>query len=157
MIKEIARFVNEFLRASMNKKILLIGHFDTDGISSLAIVTKTLERLETTFSTKIVKQLSKKEIESLPTDKVLLFVDLGSGLLDTLSRLMNDTFIIDHHEIKSSLPALPSNVHLLNPHLYQDSHELCSAELAYLFSRTISEENTDLRVWICGTTFCIVA
>lgn len=144
MIEHITQFVQKFLTQTRDKKIQLIGHFDTDGISSTAILTKTLERLEKTFSTKIIKQLTENEIHAFPTDKVLLLVDIGSGSVDKIAQLKTEVFIIDHHEIKTSLSSLPPNCHLLNPHLYEDYHELCSAEIAYLFSRIISLENKDL-------------
>ena len=40
----------------LNKKIHLISHYDTDGISSAAILSKTLRRLQKQFSLKIIKQ-----------------------------------------------------------------------------------------------------
>ncbi|MBS3093450.1 DHH family phosphoesterase [Candidatus Pacearchaeota archaeon] len=143
MLEHIENFAKLFLNKTHNQKIQLIGHFDTDGITSTAVLTKTLDRSGKFFTTKIMKQLSSEEIDKLPKDKVLLFVDLASGSIEKLNQLNNTIFIIDHHEIKITTE-LRENFYILNPHIYEDSLDLCSAELAYLFSRAISEDNKDL-------------
>ncbi len=143
MLEEITKFADAFLNETKNKKIQLIGHFDTDGITSAAIITKTLERLGKTFTTKIIKQLSEEEIKSLPKDKVIIFVDLGSGSIEKLMELKNPIFVIDHHEIKIN-GILKNNFYIINPHIFEENHDLCSSELAYLFSKQISDENKDL-------------
>ena len=143
MITTIRNFANQFLNETENKKILVIGHFDTDGITSTAIFSKTLKRLERQFTTKILKQLTDKEIDSISKDEIVVFIDLGSGSIEKLSKLKNTIFIIDHHEI--SINNLnKNNIHILNPQLLKEKFELCSAELSYLISKEISEDNKDL-------------
>ena len=73
MLTDIKQFSDKFLKKTTNKKIQIISHFDTDGITSSAILTKTLERLEKHFSTKIVKALNQEEIDQFPDDKIILF------------------------------------------------------------------------------------
>lgn len=138
----IKNFVELFIQNILNKKIHLIGHYDTDGITSVAILSKTLERLDKQFSVKIIKQLTDEEISFFPEDKVIVLVDLGSNSLETLSKLKNKIFIIDHHEITSIV--LPDNIIMINPHLFENYENLCSAELSYLISKEISEENKNL-------------
>jgi len=142
MVKNsIKKFSELFLEKIKDKKIHLISHFDTDGITSAAILSKALEKLEMQFSLKILKQLTVEEIEKFPKDKIILLSDLGSGSLESLSKIENTVFIIDHHEI-SGTPG--KNIYLLNPHLTTESEELCSAEISYLFSKCLSEENKKL-------------
>ena len=82
MIQEqIKNFTKKFLAETENKKIHLISHFDTDGITSAAILSKTLERLNKQFSVKIIKQLNEKEICSFPEDRIIVLLDLGSNHL----------------------------------------------------------------------------
>ena len=140
MIEDIKNFTNQLIDFT-DKKIQIISHFDTDGITSAAIFTKTLERLGKQFSTKIIKSLTKEEIESFAKDKIIVLLDLGSGSLDSLSKMKNKIFIIDHHELENKIP---TNITILNPHLIKDSENLCSAELTYLVSREISEDNKNL-------------
>ena len=65
MLTDIKQFSDKFLKQTTNEKIQIISHFDTDGITSAAILTKTLERLNKHFSTKIIKSLNQEEIDQL--------------------------------------------------------------------------------------------
>jgi single-stranded-DNA-specific exonuclease len=138
----IENFTKEFLEKIKNKNVHLISHFDTDGITSAAIMSKTLEKLSVHFSVKILKQLTIKEIAEFPKDKTIILLDLGSSHLLELSTLSSDVIIVDHHEIKDK--TIKPNITILNPHLLEDYENLCTAELAYLISKQISEENKSL-------------
>ena len=142
ILDEIKDFTKKFLQETDNEKIHLVSHFDTDGITSAAIFTKTLERLTKQFSVKILKSLTNEDIENFPENKVIVLLDLGSSHLNELSKLKNKIFIIDHHEIKNQLPA--QNITIINNHLIKEYENLCAAELTYLVSKEISEENKDL-------------
>ena len=141
MLTDIKQFSDKFLEQTSDKKIQIISHFDTDGITSAAILTKTLERLEKHFSTKIVKALDQREIDCLPENNAILILDLGSGSIEQLGKTNKQIFIIDHHEISNE--NIPSNITIFNPHLI-GAENFCTAELSYLFSKSISEDNKDL-------------
>jgi len=138
--KAVEDFTKKFLEKIKNKKIHLVSHFDTDGITSATILSKTLRRLSKQFSVKILKQLDEEQIKLFPGDRVIILLDLGAGSLEILSKLKNEIFIIDHHELTKKLP---KNLHILNPHLLTNYENLCSAELVYLISKQISNENKD--------------
>ncbi|MBS3079695.1 DHH family phosphoesterase [Candidatus Pacearchaeota archaeon] len=139
ILESIENFAKLFLEEIKNP-IHIISHFDTDGITSAAILCKTLERLNKQFSIKIIKQLTQTEIDLFPKEKTIILLDLGSGSIDLLA-LKNKIFIIDHHEINKNIPF---NVSIINPHLLEEYEELCTAELTYLFSKSISKENKNL-------------
>jgi len=130
----------KFLEATKNKEIQVISHNDTDGITSAAIIAKTFERLGKTFSLKIVKGLEEENILSLPQNKVILFLDLGSNSFDYIKKLKTEVFILDHHEIISEIP---DNVTIVNPCLLKQE-EVSGAGIAYLFSKELDSENSDL-------------
>lgn len=140
MQEAIKKAVQNFLEKSKNKKIKIISHHDTDGITAAAIMSKALKRLDLEFSIKIVKQLEKETIESLPKNELLVFLDLGSSNLKEISKLNTDIFVIDHHEISIDIPF---NITFINPHLFNDG-EISGAGLTYLFVKEISQENKDL-------------
>ena len=142
LLKSIRSFSEMLLEKIKKNKVHLVSHYDTDGITSAAILSKTLERLGIQFSVKIIKQLSEQEINLFPKDKIIILVDLGSSSFDYLSKIKNKIFIIDHHEISSR--ETPENITILNPHLIKEYYSLCSAELSYLISKEISEENQNL-------------
>lgn len=142
MLSKIRSLAEKFLKQTENKKIQIISHHDTDGISSAAIMATALQKLDKNFSVKIVKQLEKEVIKSLPKDAVLIFLDLGSGSIEQLSELSNEIYILDHHEIGKDIK-LADNINIINPHLCE-GEDLCGACLAYLFVKEISKENKSL-------------
>ncbi len=142
ILKEVERFTKEFLKKIQDKKIHLVSHYDTDGITSAAILSKTLKRLNKQFSIKIIKQLDDGEITLFPEDRIIILLDLGSNNLNELSKLKNEVFIIDHHEIQTI--KIPSNINIINTHLLNSYEELCTAEITYLVSKEISKENSVL-------------
>ncbi len=121
-------------------KIRVISHHDTDGITSAAIMGRTLQRWNKKFTLQIVKGLDKEFIQKLPSDELLVFLDLASGSLNYLGEKENQVVILDHHEI---IEEIPKNVHMVNPH--KSKAEPCSgAAVCYLFARELSEHNKDL-------------
>ncbi len=138
-ITAINALAQKFLEKA-GKPILLISHHDTDGITSAAIMTKALQRMDKQFSVKIVKSLEKEHIAQLPKDYLLFFLDLASGALEEIKNHGADAFILDHHEVPGNIP---EGVHIVNPHLYEK--ELVSgAGLSYLFAKALNPENQDL-------------
>ncbi|MEA3329820.1 MAG: DHH family phosphoesterase [Nanoarchaeota archaeon] len=140
MLELIKRTVKEFIEISKNKEIQIVSHNDTDGITSAAILTKALSRQGKKFSTKIVKNLDKETINSLPQDKLLIFLDLASNSFEHLSKLKTKIFILDHHEIISSVP---NNISIVNPHIVNEE-EISGAGVTYLFAKELNKENIDL-------------
>ena len=141
MIAQITNFANKFQELSDKKEIIVISHFDTEGITSAAIFGKLLKKLDKKFSFRIVKSLEPELIQSLPEGRVIVFLDLASGSLEYISKLSNLVFIIDHHEI-SYKETLPENVNILNPHLYPDGEEMSGSCLTYLVSREIGKKDS---------------
>lgn len=140
ILKEVEKFTKEFLKKIQDKKIHLVSHYDTDGITSAAIFSKTLKRLNKQFSIKIIKRLNEEEIILFPKDRIIILLDLGSNNLNDLSKLKNEIFVIDHHEVEKT--KIPDNLVIINPHLLKNYEELCAAELTYLISKEISKENS---------------
>ncbi|MAG11176.1 hypothetical protein CMI44_02595 [Candidatus Pacearchaeota archaeon] len=132
--KEIELMSKKFLDSSKDKEILVISHFDTDGITSAAIIIGTLKKLDKQFSIKIIKSLEEKFIQSLPKDKILLFLDLASGSFNSLGKFnLENIFIIDHHEISQ---AIPEGIQIINPEL-NGKQKISSSSLTYLFCKNL--------------------
>tara|TARA_Y100000310_G_scaffold134635_1_gene133552 strand:- start:1872 stop:3212 length:1341 start_codon:yes stop_codon:yes gene_type:complete len=138
---QISKLAKKFIEISKDEEVLVISHFDTDGITSAAIMIQSLKRLDKKFSLKIIKNLEREFIEKLPKNKTLLFLDLASGSLETLSKLdSKNIFIIDHHEINEN--QIPNNVEIINPELH-DKQKISSSGLTYLFCKELNEENKE--------------
>ncbi len=147
MLKEVEKLAREFIEISANKPIRIISHYDTDGITSAAILIKTLKRLDKKFTVRIVKGLEEdilKEELKRQDKEILIFSDLASGSLDYFSELKHPIFILDHHEIDSS--KLSDKIKIVNPHLTENSsdNECTGAGICYLFAKALSNKNEDL-------------
>lgn len=134
-IKEIA---SVFLEKSKDKEIQIISHFDTDGITSAAIMIQTLKELDRKFTLKIVKSLDGDFIKNIQKNKIIFFLDLASGSLEHIKNSeLEEVFIIDHHEITKKIP---ENIKIINPQLHE-KQKISSSGLTYLFSKEINPEN----------------
>ncbi len=140
MLEAIKNIANEFIEKSKDKKIKVISHHDTDGITSAAIIAKSLQRLNRNFSLEIVTQLEEQVFNKLPQDQIILFTDLASNSFDYIKNLKTEVFILDHHEITSDIP---ENVRIINPHLFNEE-EISGAGVTYLFAKALNEQNIDL-------------
>jgi RecJ-like exonuclease len=130
--------VEKFLQVSKDREILVVSHFDTDGISSAAIMIQALKIMDKKFSLKILKRLDPEFIYKLEKNKPVIFLDLASGMLDNIRESgVSEVFIIDHHEIVQNIP---ENVTIVNPMLH-DEEKISSSGLTYLFCKEISQEN----------------
>ncbi len=132
--------VKKFLEKSKDKEIYLVSHFDTDGITSAAIMVQTLKKLDKQFTVKIVKTLEEEFIKKLPKDKLILFLDLASGSLNHIENTgLEDVFIIDHHEI---IQAVPEKINIVNSEL-NGKEKISASGLTYLFCKEIDQENKE--------------
>ncbi|MBS3076576.1 DHH family phosphoesterase [Candidatus Pacearchaeota archaeon] len=131
----------KFLELSEDKEIFVVSHFDTDGITSATILLKTLRKLDKKFSIKIIKSLEKKFIQTIPKNKLIVFLDLASSNLDTIAESgLEDVFVIDHHEVTQEVP---TNVHIINPELCE-GQRISGSGVTYLFCKQLYPEIFDL-------------
>ena len=139
--ERITNVAEKFLEESKDKEIYVVSHFDTDGISSAAIMSRALQEMDKQFSVKIVKSLEEEFIKNLPRDKLILFLDLASGSLDYIKKYeFEKVFIIDHHEITQEVP---ENVEIINTELHQ-KQKISGSGLTYLFCKELNPSNKKL-------------
>lgn len=138
--KEVNKTVEKFLESIKDKEVFVVSHFDTDGITSASIITQTLKKLDKRFSIKILKTLDDEFLETIPKNKVVLFLDLASGSLEKIAeKNFKEVFIIDHHEIDSEVP---DSINIINPQL-GNKENISSSGLTYLFCKEINKENKE--------------
>jgi len=147
MLKDVNRFTEDFLKYSKDKPIRIVSHYDTDGVTSAAILVKTFKRLDKKFTLRIVKGLEKSIIEEelkRQPKEIIVFSDLASGSLEHFQNLDEPIFILDHHEIDKS--KLNDKIKIINPHLTSspENNQATGAGICYLFSKAISQKNKDL-------------
>lgn len=139
-VERVARIVRSIVK---EKHVKIITHYDADGLTSGAILSRMLTREGVNFELKIIKQLTKSEVENLKIGEndFLILSDLGSGQLDLLKNVLPKTqvLIIDHHEPKK-IEHL--NLFHLNPLTLQEE-EISASMISYLFAKSLNIKNVD--------------
>src|SRR3989344_1739765 len=107
--------VDIFKKNLSNEPVRILGHLDSDGISSSSILIKAFHRegIKIVYSShrqvdeKIVKELGKE------TYKIYFFVDFGSNVLKFINEHLNGkkVFILDHHKFED----IKTEHHNINP------------------------------------------
>ena len=130
-------------------EIVVIHHYDADGLTSGSIAIKALTREGKKVTHLCLKQLYKENIEEIKSlGKNYLFVDFGSGQLDYLKKDLGEenTFILDHHEpVKENGKIVEMKYHV-NPLLFgiDGGKEVSGAGVTFFFALALNKENADL-------------
>src|SRR5947209_6543641 len=132
---------------SRNASLLLISHFDADGLSAGSITLASVSRLGTSAHLRIVENMTDpvlEEIAKIESDLVV-FSDIGSGYIPSISKILQDKEIViaDHHQ---SVGEPPRNIHHLNPHLlgFDGATEVSGAGTAYILAKALDPASVDL-------------
>lgn len=141
LLETIKKAVKRF--NSIEGKIKIFSHYDTDGITSAAIMCKALRRADKNFSIEIVKQINRKMINDMAniSAETILLLDLSADT-EELKRLSKEVFILDHHEVLLK-GELPENISLMNP-ILDENEKLSASCVTYLFAKELNEKNKDL-------------
>ena len=120
---------------------LIVSHIDADGLTSAAIMGKALERAGIVYGTRFAKQLDQHILNEIAdkNPEIVIFTDLGSGMLETIKSLKINAVISDHHQ-----PQGTYEFHL-NPHLFgiNGATEISGSGITYLIARALGD-NSDL-------------
>jgi RecJ-like exonuclease len=140
---------SEILRdkASLGSKILLLSHYDADGLAAAGIMGSSLARIRAYFQLRVIKELDlgtlDEALRSAPD--LLVLTDIGSGYLDSLTKVAreHEILVIDHHPPTGNPP---EKVFQVNPHEFKvdGATEISAAGLAYFVARKMSASNNDL-------------
>jgi single-stranded-DNA-specific exonuclease len=137
--------ISKIFKSLVNEKnVKILHHLDADGITSAAIFSKMMMRLDKTFEMRMLKQLTSDAITRLsvsPSD-LLVLLDFGSGQLNLLKGILDsaNVLILDHHEF---LDMEHPNLFHLNPLSFSEE-ELSASMICYLFAKSVDMRNADL-------------
>jgi len=140
------KLINEELEK--NLRILIVSHFDADGIAAAAILSKALYRKDALFHVKIIKRLNENIISDLSkiNSDLFIFSDMGAGYLSIISKIIGEkkAIILDHHQLEPTQQ--PKNVLHVNPHLFEldGANEISGSGISYLVAKSIDVNNVDL-------------
>lgn len=124
--------------------VRVISHYDADGLAAGAVTAGALARMSKRFHLTLSKGLDKEKIEVIAREgnECVLFLDMGSGQIDSLESLDARVVALDHHKpIRKSRKVLQ-----INPHFYgiDGMTEACASTLALLLASTHDPCNWDL-------------
>lgn len=135
----------KFLDTPQSARILIIGHFDTDGLCATAMLEQILRRAGYSFESinkqhlndGIIDELSKNEAE------VFVFVDIGANKEKELAALKKEVYILDHHDPQGE--AVDGLVHI-NPHRFgiTERNAISGSGVVYFFGLGMDSNNRSL-------------
>ncbi|VVB67180.1 DHHA1 domain protein [Candidatus Norongarragalina meridionalis] len=107
---------------------LVMGHYDADGLSATALVANALKLKGRAFEVRTIKRVDDKLLSSIPAERNVVFVDLGSGQADLVEKYFPKAIIIDHHPPSAQTGLLQANPHAFG---YDGATEASAASTAY--------------------------
>lgn len=124
--------------------IHVFSHYDADGLSSAAVIAKTLIRENKEFRTTLLKSLDDITFQEIKNSdaECIIITDLGASYIKELDGLKSDIVVLDHHTVG----AKAERICYMNPHLYGiDGMSFgCGSTMACLFAIEMNEKNWDL-------------
>ena len=144
-IDQMERAIDRIFKARDKKqKVLVVGDYDVDGITSTVMTKLALQSIDLYVETVTPKRLSEgygltqevlKRGLAEKSFSLVIALDCGTNSISEATFLEEqgiDLVIIDHHQLKSE--AAPSAI-LVNPHLQKDKGQpwrnLCTAGLCF--------------------------
>lgn len=132
----------DLLRSHINDQhvVRIISHNDADGLTSAGIFANAIKKAGGRFHVTILPRLRDSNVKELNKSRYKLFVfsDMGSGNLESISKLKGDVIIADHHQVPGdSDPEIQSDnkeiIHV-NPHIYDidGTKDVSGSGLSYL-------------------------
>ncbi|MBT5954399.1 single-stranded-DNA-specific exonuclease RecJ [bacterium] len=131
-------------KLSSKKKVMVLGDYDADGMTSTSLMTSVLKKLGYELSFFIPHRfedgygLNQKIAERCVQKKISLLITLDCGITNTkeiayLRENGVDVLLLDHHTIPTPCP--DANV-ILNPKFYEPEHplyDLCTVGIVFKF------------------------
>jgi RecJ-like exonuclease len=81
------------------KSVMVVSHIDADGLASAGIACQSLSRLGIEYTPLFLKQLDVRALNCIADQgpDLVMFTDLGSGILDKICGFDFDFVVADHH------------------------------------------------------------
>lgn len=130
------------------RSVVLLGHFDTDGLASIVIMGEALKK-EGIEVTKLIRQhVDDAVIDELRSydDSTFILVDIGANKEKELSEIGKQIIILDHHNPQyEPNHQLSDNVVHINPHLVglTERNVISGAGVVYYFCLGMSSSNKE--------------
>ncbi|VVB71558.1 DHHA1 domain protein [uncultured archaeon] len=127
--------------------LLVVSHVDADGLTAAGIICTALERRNIDYSSLFFRQLDETALENVADfgADLVIFTDLGSGMIQQICNLGLRAIVADHHK-PAKAEARP--LAHINPHLVgaDGATEISGSGTSFLLASALSaeKENNDL-------------
>ena len=120
--------------------VRIISHNDADGLTSAGIFANAIKKAGGKFHITILPRLRDSNVKELNKSRYKLFIfsDMGSGNLESISKLKGDVIIADHHQVPEGVnPEIQvdnKEIILVNPNIFNfdGTKEVSGSGLSYL-------------------------
>ncbi len=141
-LEERVRAAADLLRSE--RRVRVISHYDSDGISSAAVLSGMLKNAGKQFQVTMSRSLDGKLIERVRAEKndLVIFADMGSGQLKLIEELGTKVIVLDHHRATEDAAGI---VHI-NPSMwgFNGTTDVSGATTSFLFAQYFDESNWSL-------------
>ncbi len=125
-------------------RLRVVSHYDADGIAAGAVMAGALARAGNPFHLTMAKGFDDSLMTRLEKEgnDAVLFLDMGSGQIESLEKLEGTVIALDHHKpVRKSKKVLQVNPHF---HEMDGMTEVCASTLALLLAVTLDPANWSL-------------
>ncbi len=112
-------------------KFRIVTHYDADGITSAAVLVRTLMKEQKGFHTTFVSSFPDEIPKGLP----LICTDIGNSHLKKIKENTDHAVVLDHHKVEDDVDGDKDHI-FVNPHSYgiDGAREVSGATLTFLLS-----------------------
>ena len=141
--KEAAKII---LSCPKETKIRIVSHYDADGITAAAIMSRAVHRAGYNFHATLMRNPFIQGLERVKKEgnELIIFTDMGSGQIEFIEQMGCKVIIIDHHQYvkeKTNADILQINASLCG---INGNYEACGATLSYSVAKALDSNNVDL-------------
>jgi single-stranded-DNA-specific exonuclease len=131
-----------------NKDLLVVSHVDADGLTAAAIICTALDRCGLEYRPLFFRQLDESALQEVADcgADLVIFTDLGSGMIQQICDLGLSAIVADHHKpaIYEARPLAHINPHLVGA---DGANQLSGSGTSFLLARALAyapRSNDDL-------------
>jgi RecJ-like exonuclease len=127
-------------------RIRVVSHYDADGITAAAIICKALYREGYDFHATLMRNPFDKGLKRLMEEEneLIIFLDMGSGQIETLEKIQCKVIIVDHHQYLKS--KVREDIVQINANLcgIDGNYEASGSTLSFALATALDSNNEDL-------------
>lgn len=120
-------------------KFRIVTHYDADGISAAAVLSRALIKAQKGFHVSFVHSFPDEIQEGLP----LIFSDIGNARLGQIAKVDGPVIVIDHHKVAEEIKSEKDEHVFINPHDYgiDGAQEVSGGTMAFILALKYDEKN----------------